>query len=186
MNITSKNYTPVNLKSAVALPAPPLLVDVREYPEFAGGHLAGSRLISLAQLETRAQELPKDREIVLICRTGRRSAEAAEKLGRRGFDKLGQLEGGVMSWQKAGLPLEREAHAPWAIERQVRLVAGLLIVLGLALSYLWPWAILLSWFVPLGLIFAALTDSCAMGMMIAKMPWNRRPEASGSLKESRA
>ena len=186
MNTAFKNYTSVNLKSAVASPTPPLLVDVREYPEFAGGHLAGSRLLPLAQLETRAQELPKDREIVLICRTGRRSAEAAEKLGRLGFDKLGQLEGGVMSWQKAGLPLEREAHAPWAIERQVRLVAGLLIVLGLALSYLWPWAILLSWFVPLGLIFAALTDSCAMGMMIAKLPWNRRPEASGSLKEARA
>lgn len=186
MNTASKNYTPVNLKAAAAAPAPPLLLDVREYPEFAGGHLSGSQLFPLAQLEARAQELPKDREIVLVCRTGRRSAEAAEKLTRLGFNNVGELEGGIMNWQKAGLPLEREAHAPWAIERQVRLVAGVLIVLGLALSYLWPWAILLSWFVPLGLIFAALTDSCAMGMMIAKLPWNRRPDASGSLKEARA
>ena len=186
MNSASKQYTPVNLNAAAASPAPPLLLDVREYPEFAGGHLAGSRLLPLAQLETRAPDLPQDREIVLICRTGRRSAEAAEKMRRLGFERVGELKGGIMNWEKAGLPLHRAAHAPWAIERQVRLVAGLLIVLGLALSYLWPWAILLSWFVPLGLIFAALTDSCAMGMMIAKLPWNRRPEASDSLKEARA
>jgi hypothetical protein len=82
--------------------------------------------------------------------------------------------------------VEREAHAAWAIERQVRLVAGSLVLLGLALSYLWPWTIVLAWFVPAGLVFAALTDSCAMDMLIAKMPWNRRPVPIGSVKEARA
>ena len=76
------------------------------------------------------------------------------------------------------LPLEKEAHAPWALERQVRLVAGLLILLGLGLSLVWPMAIALAWFVPLGLVFAALTDSCMMGMLLAKLPWNRRVSAA--------
>ena len=66
---------------------------------------------------------------------------------------------------------------PWALERQVRFVAGLLILLGLALSHVWPLAIVLAWFVPLGLIVAALTDSCMMGMLLAKLPWNRSAPA---------
>lgn len=184
--MNTQAYSPEELQTKAASAAPPLLIDVREYPEFAGGHLAGSRLLPLGQLEARADELPKDRELVCVCRTGRRSAEAADKLRALGFEKLGHLEGGLTSWEKAGLPVEREAHAPWAIERQVRLVAGSLVLLGLALSYLWPWAIALAWFVPLGLVFAALTDSCAMGMLIAKMPWNRRSVCSGPLKEARA
>ena len=82
-----------------------------------------------------------------------------------------------MAWEQAGLPLEKEPHAPWALERQVRLVAGLLILLGLGLSHVWPVAIVLAWFVPLGLVFAALTDSCMMGMLLAKLPWNRSAPA---------
>ena len=56
----------------------------------------------------------------------------------------------------------------------MRLVAGLLVLLGLALSHVWPVAIALAWFIPLGLVFAAVTDSCMMGMLLAKLPWNRR------------
>ena len=82
-----------------------------------------------------------------------------------------------MAWEQAGLPLEKEAHAPWALERQVRLVAGLLTVLGLGLSLVWPAAIVLAWLIPLGLIFAAVTDSCTMGMLLAKLPWNRSTPA---------
>ena len=76
------------------------------------------------------------------------------------------------------LPLEKEAHAPWALERQVRLVTGLLTLLGLALSLVWPAAIALVWFVPLGLIFAAVTDNCTMGKLLAKLPWNHRTSAA--------
>lgn len=183
---TSRNYSPQILHAALGGPVAPLLLDVREYPEFAGGHLAGARLLPLTELGARADELPRDREIACVCRTGRRSAEAADKLANLGFNKVIHLEGGLTAWQKAGLPLKRETHAPWAIERQVRLAAGVLIVLGLALSYLWPVAILIAWFITLGLIFAALTDSCAMGMLLAKMPWNHRPETTGTLEEARA
>ena len=186
MNTTaSENLSPQQLQTRLASGSPPLLVDVREYPEFAGGHVSGAQLLPLAELERRAGELPRDREIVTVCRSGRRSADAAGKLERLGFPHVGQLSGGVMAWEAAGLPLERESRAPWALERQVRLVAGLLVLSGLGLSLVWPAAIALSWFVALGLIFAAVTDSCAMGMLIAKLPWNRRSAPACAIGNAR-
>ena len=177
----SKTLSPQQLQTNLASGTPPLLLDVREYPEFAGGHLPGARLLPLAELERRIGELPRDREIVCVCRSGQRSAEVAAKLGQVGFANVSQLDGGVMAWEKAGLSLEREAYAPWALERQVRLVAGLLVLLGLGLSHVWPVAIALAWFIPLGLVFAAITDSCMMGMLLAKLPWNRRSAPACSL-----
>ena len=85
MNASSDQHSPRELQSALAAPAPPLLLDVREYPEFAAGHLKGARLIPLGEIERRAGELPKDQPIVAMCRTGRRSAEAATTLARLGF-----------------------------------------------------------------------------------------------------
>ena len=172
--LSAPQYSPQELEAALATPAPPLLLDVREYPEFAAGHLKGAQLIPLAEIERRASELPKDRLIVSMCRSGPRCAKAASILARLGFTNVSQLTGGVMAWEKAGLPLEKEAHVPWALERQVRFVAGLLIILGLGLSHVWPVAIALAWLVPFGLVVAALTDSCLMGMLLAKLPWNRR------------
>ncbi len=183
---TVRTLSPQQLQSQLTSGTPPLLLDVREYPEFAGGRLPGARLLPLAELEGRADELPRDREIVTVCRTGRRSAEAASQLAQRGFEKVSGLDGGVMAWEKAGLSLERDMRAPWALERQVRLVAGLLVLLGLGLSHVWPVAIALAWFVPAGLVFAAITDSCAMGMLIAKLPWNRRTPAACAVAEARA
>ena len=183
MNTSSPQHSPQELQSALAAPAPPLLLDVREYPEYAGGYLKGARLIPLAEIEQRAGELPKDQPIVCVCRTGRRSAEASATLARMGFTNVSQLAGGVMAWEQAGLSLEKEAHAPWTLERQVRLVAGLLILLGLGLSRVWPVAIVLAWFIPLGLIFAAITDSCMMGMLLAKLPWNRSAPACSLTKD---
>ncbi len=174
MNAFPDQRSPHELQTALAAPAPLLLLDVREYPEFAAGHLKDARLIPLGEIERRAGELPKDQTIVAMCRSGRRSAEAAATLARLGFTNVSQLTGGVTAWKQAGLLLEKEAHAPWALERQVRLVAGLLILLGLGLSRIWPMAIVLAWLVPLGLIFAAVTDSCMMGKLLAKLPWNQR------------
>ena len=182
---TTHSLSPQQLQTQLISGTPPLLLDVREYPEFAGGRLPGARLLPLAELERRAGELPRDREIVCVCRSGRRSAEAVAKLSQLGFDQVSDLGGGVMAWEKAGLSMESDARAPWALERQVRLVAGLLVLLGLGLSHVWPVAIALAWFVPLGLIVAALTDSCAMGMLLAKLPWNRRSPPAGPLPEAR-
>lgn len=155
------------------------LIDVREYSEFTGKRIAGARLVPLSQLQRSGNDLHSGENIVVMCRSGRRSAEAVEFLKRRGIEAA-QLAGGLEAWEKQGLPIETDARAPWAIERQVRFVAGLLILAGLGLSKVWPLAIVLAWIVPAGLVFAALTDSCMMGMLLAKLPWNRPPHLSCS------
>jgi rhodanese-related sulfurtransferase len=103
-----------------------------------------------------------------------------------GFDQVQQLDGGLTAWEQAGFPLEKDDRAPWALERhelgttvQVRLAAGLLVLAGLSLSLVWPSAIGLSRFVGAGLLFAAVRDWCGMGLLLAKMPWNRPTPGSG-------
>lgn len=155
-----------------------LLLDVRDYTEFAGGHIAGARLLPLRELEHRAAELDRNRPVVCVCRSGKRSAQAAATLTSLGFVSVAQLDGGLIAWEQAGLPMERNPHAPWTLERQVRFAAGLLVLLGLGLSLLWPAAIGLVWFVGAGLVFAAVTDWCGMGLLLAAMPWNRPPQSS--------
>lgn len=181
----ASSLSPAQLQARLAADSPPLLLDVREYAEFAGGRLPGSQVLPMSELEQRAGDLPRDRDIITVCRTGKRSADAAAKLSRLGFSNVTELGGGLLVWEKEGLPLERDAKAPWALERQVRLVAGVLILLGLALSHVWPIAIALAWFVPAGLIFASITDSCAMGMLIARLPWNQRTASACNLTSAK-
>ena len=171
-----RNFAPAELQARLAAGGPLQLVDVREHPEFAAGRIAGARRLPLGELERRATELDRSLPVVCVCRSGKRSAQAAEKLAALGFTNVQHLDGGLMAWEQAGLPLERDAHAPWALERQVRFAAGLLVLAGLGLSLIWPLAIGLAWFVSAGLVFAAITDWCGMGLLLAKMPWNKPSE----------
>jgi rhodanese-related sulfurtransferase len=161
----------------------PQLVDVREHAEFAAGRIAGARLLPLGELQRRLAELDRTRPVVCVCRSGSRSRKGAEKLEALGFTNVQHLDGGLMAWEQAGLPIEKNESAPWALERQVRLAAGLLVLAGLGMSHIWPVAIGLSWFVGAGLTFAAVTDWCGMGLLLAKMPWNRAARScEGSAK----
>jgi rhodanese-related sulfurtransferase len=151
------------------------LVDVREQVEFAGGRIAGASLLPLGELEQRHSELDHSKPIYVMCRTGRRSAEAQKRLNALGFTNVINVAGGFEAWKKEKLPFERDEHAPWSIERQVRFTAGLLVLIGVLLSaFVHPYFIVLSGFIGLGLAFTATIDWCGMGILISKMPWNRR------------
>lgn len=155
------------------------LVDVREYAEFAGGRVGDAKLIPLGDLDNRHLELDHEKPIYVMCRTGRRSAEAQKKLRALGFKNVINVVGGIEAWKKESLPLEIDEKAPWAIERQVRFAAGLLMLTGIVLAvFVHPYLIGISAFVGAGLVFSAATDSCAMGMILMKMPWNRMAPAS--------
>jgi len=175
-----RNLPPAELRSLLAQGERLQLVDVREQAEFAGGRIPGARLLPLGELQSDATELDPLRPVVCVCRSGKRSAQALEKLVALGFDQVQQLDGGLTAWEQAGFPLEKDEQAPWALERQVRLAAGSLVLTGLSLSLVWPPAIGLSWFVGAGLVFAAATDWCGMGLLLAKMPWNRPAPGSGT------
>ncbi|HRH40841.1 MAG TPA: rhodanese-like domain-containing protein [Pyrinomonadaceae bacterium] len=157
------------------------IIDVRERAEFAGGRISEAKSFPLGELEKRAVEFDRTKPIFVICRTGRRSLKAQKKLNGLGFNNVINVKGGFEAWKKEGLPFERDENAPWALERQVRLTAGLLVFVGvLANFFIHPYFIWLAGFIGLGLIFAAVTDTCAMGMILAKMPWNKQSSAEAN------
>lgn len=85
------------------------IIDVRSPEEYAAGHVPSARLLPLDTLAVRAHEVPKDCKVYLICRSGARSAQAAQFLAQQhGYDRLVNIEGGTMAWIKAGYPVERQ------------------------------------------------------------------------------
>jgi rhodanese-related sulfurtransferase len=116
--------------------------------------------------------------LYLICRTGTRAQQAWKRLHDAGFAQVVCVEGGTEAWEQAGLPVVR-GRGVIALDRQVRIAAGLLVLLGVGLSILvHPAWIALSAFVGAGLVFAGITDTCGMAMLLAKMPWNQVREGS--------
>ena len=161
-----------DLQALCAGVTPTQLVDVRSAAEFAAGHIPGAINIPLEQFESRLDDLSREAQLVLICQRGPRARMAAGLLdGRR---RSAVLEGGTSAWSAAGLPLVRSVKTRWALERQVRLIAGMLVFTGAALALLVdPLWVVLSGFIGLGLMFAGLTDLCLMGSLLGRMPWNR-------------
>jgi len=88
-------------------PVPFLMVDVRTPEEYAEGHIKGAKLIPLAELEQRLAELPKDKQLYVYCRSGRRSVSASEILARAGFSRVENVLGGINAWSAAGYPVEK-------------------------------------------------------------------------------
>ena len=161
-----------------------LFVDVRTAAEFEEVHVEGSVLQPLSEIDVeKIRELAGGKDAcVLICRSGKRAGQAAKRLEGRGLPSLCVLEGGVDAWESAGLPLRRGAKT-MSLERQVRIAAGTLVFVGATLGYFVnPAWIALSGFVGAGLVFAGITDTCGMGMLIARMPWNTRRGAGAGLQ----
>jgi rhodanese-related sulfurtransferase len=152
---------------------PAQLVDLRSATEFATAHLPGAINIPLEQIERRTADLEANMPVVLVCQTGTRARMASAMLAASGRD-LVVLEGGTQAWLQAGYPVVRTTASRWALERQVRLVAGLLVAVGVLLAVaISRWWLLLPGFVGCGLVFAGCTGFCPMGEALARLPWNR-------------
>jgi rhodanese-related sulfurtransferase len=150
------------------------LIDVREYPEFAAASIRGAKLVPLSTVAEQSFRWPKEAPLVIVCKSGRRASKAAEGLTAKGFSDVSILDGGMDAWQKRGLPVEVAQRRPWSLERQVRVGAGSLIVGFSALGLLFsPKFFSGAALVGAGLVFAGVSDTCMMGRVLAKMPWNR-------------
>ncbi|MBA0050143.1 rhodanese-like domain-containing protein [Streptomyces sp. AJS327] len=153
------------------------IVDVRTPGEYASGHLPGAHNIPLdriGQAVPALREAAERSEVLVVCASGNRSRTACASLAELGVTAL-SLEGGTGAWAADGGELERVEGGPavWGMERQVRLTAGLLVLLGLGLALLHPAFALLSAGVAGGLVFSALTNTCGMAALLAKLPHNR-------------
>ncbi|MGI9077372.1 MAG: rhodanese-like domain-containing protein [Gemmatimonadaceae bacterium] len=150
------------------------LLDVRTPGEYETVHIRGAYNVPLDKLGEHAREIGNVADpIVLVCQSGQRARKAEETLMAAGMSNLHVLDGGVNGWLAAGLPITRGAERP-SLERQVRVAAGALAAAGGLLAALVNPAFgFLAAFVGGGLLFAGLTDTCGMAMLLAKLPYNR-------------
>ena len=165
------------------------LIDVRTPVEFGEVHATLARNIPLDRLDPSALVAEcngSDRPLYFICRSGNRAKQACEKVLAAGHSNVVNVEGGTLAWEQAGLPVVRGAAA-MSLERQVRIAAGTLVVIGATLGwFVSPYWIGLAAFVGAGLVFAGVTDTCGMGLLLARMPWNQTPRSSSARADSSA
>ncbi|MBL7645632.1 MAG: rhodanese-like domain-containing protein [Candidatus Hydrogenedentes bacterium] len=151
-----------------------VLIDVRTPAEFGEVHVPFAVNVPLDRITPESvREAANGAPVYVICRSGQRAKNACEQLARSGVDNLTLVEGGTQGWVDAGLEAVRGKKAI-SLERQVRIAAGALVVLGSALAwFVHPAWLALPAFVGTGLVFAGVTDTCGMAMILARMPWNR-------------
>jgi len=160
------------------------VIDVREFSEFHSERIADAQLMPLSNFEKHADEIDHSKPVYLMCRSGNRAKQAAEKLARKGFTDIHVVEGGMLAWTGARLPVVKGESKVWSLERQVRFTAGLLVLTSiLAGVFVSPYFLILSAFIGGGLVFSAVTDTCGMGMILARMPWNKSPATCEPAKQ---
>jgi rhodanese-related sulfurtransferase len=168
---------PAELQAKFAADPSLKLIDVRTPAEF--GHQRAEKAVNVpldqfdAQAVINQHNLSSDQPVYLICKMGGRSQKACNLLASAGFDSAVNVTGGTDRWVAENLPAITIGKKPFSIMRQVQITAGSLVLLGIGLSFLHPWWLGLSAFVGAGLVFAGLSDTCAMGQMLGMMPWNK-------------
>lgn len=162
------------LKERLNSSRPPRLIDVRTSAEFETAHIPGAYNVPLDLLREHRDELVKhlDQDVVLICRSGQRAAQADQTLRRAGLSNMHVLDGGISAWESRGFDVKRGAER-WDLERQVRLVAGLIVAVSVLLGAFLPGTQWIAFAIGAGLTVAAMTNTCAMGMLLARLPYNR-------------
>jgi rhodanese-related sulfurtransferase len=153
-----------------------VVVDVRPADLFAAERIRGARSLPLAAVDRSTLPELDGRKLVFQCEVGMASEKAARKLSTQGWEgDVYNLAGGLRAWKRAGLPVERDPNAGVSLPRQVQMVAGSLVLLGLALGVtVSPWFLVVSAFIGAGLIFAGVTGACGMAALLARLPHNRR------------
>ena len=168
--------SPTELAEKLGSPNTPLLVDVRTPAEHESLRVPGSHNVPLDLLQKNTETLAEqfNGEIVLICQTGNRANQALQHLRAAGVDTARVLDGGVVAMEAQHSQHTHRGQQRWAMDRQVRMVAGSLVLTGfLGGKLISPKVGYLAGAIGAGLTFSALTDSCAMAAALNKMPWNK-------------
>ena len=181
IEIKSSTVSPAELSAILESGQMYELLDVRTRPEYASAHVPGARLMPLSELDAEAvlaQHKPGS-PIYILCQAGPRAAKAIERFQRAGCYDGVLVEGGTQAWIDAGLPVHRGARTVLPIMRQVQIVVGALAAAGAILALaLNPWFAIVPLFLGSGLLFAGITGTCGMALMLARMPWNRGQDGS--------
>lgn len=155
-----------------------LLVDVRTPAEYENSHIPGSVNLPLGQVDRHLERIVTDAggRLVLVCQSGNRATQCQSRLGAAGLTDTVVMTGGMNAWEAAGATVLR-GQPRWALERQVRLVAGSIVLVSVLASLVWAPAVWIAAFIGAGLTFSAVTNTCAMGTLLTRLPYNRPREA---------
>jgi len=173
---TADSITAFELRTLLESSTVPRVVDVRTPAEFETAHISGSYNVPLDVLKAHGSEvvehLNQDHDVVLVCRSGQRATTAQTQLRNAGLAGGRVLEKGLTDWESQGFAVDRGAQR-WDLERQVRLVAGSIVLSSVLGSVAVPRLKWLAAAIGGGLTFAAVTNTCAMGTALSKLPYNR-------------
>ncbi len=150
------------------------IIDVRTPAEYQSIHIPGSYNVPLDQLPEHKIELANAIQVpvILICRSGTRAEQAAKIFDTTSLEHVHILRGGISAWEQAQKPVNRGKQL-WSMERQVRFVAGSIVLLSVLGSFVWEPSALLAAFVGAGFVYSGLTDTCGMAILLSKLPYNR-------------
>ena len=153
---------------------PPRVIDVRSAGEFEAVHIPGSCNVPLDALREHCADLVShlEEDVVLVCRSGKRAHQARQVLLAAGRPDIQVLDGGIVAWEADAGPVRR-GHLRWSIERQIRLIAGGVVLLGVLGSLLVPDLKWLSAAVGAALMTAAATNTCLLAELLIRLPYNR-------------
>lgn len=157
-----------------------IMLDVREPVEYAAVSIQCAELKPLSSFSSDTITFNSNKKVIVHCRSGNRSQTACEKLSKA-HPNIGiyNLEGGIVAWEKAGFDtIKQPTYHVLPLDRQVQLTVGILVLIGVLLGYIVSTTFLI---IPLligaGLIFAGITGTCGLAMLLAKMPWNQKERA---------
>jgi rhodanese-related sulfurtransferase len=179
--IKSSSVSPAALAAILGSGNAHELLDVRTPSEYASAHVPGARLIPLNELKVEAilAEHKPGTPIYVLCQAGARATKAIEQFERAGCDDCVLVEGGTQAWIDVGLPVHHGVRSVLPLMRQVQIVVGAFSVAGTVLALIVNrWFAVLPLFLGCGLLFAGITGTCGMALLLARMPWNRGQESS--------
>lgn len=153
-----------------------LICDIRENDEFNREHIPGAINTPISKLDTNQIEIAcKDVDKVVVhCLSGNRTKMSEPHLSKINQDEIFILDGGINAWKRLGCIVNKNSSAPLPLMRQVQIVAGILIIIGVLLGFFVnEWYFLISGFVGAGLIFAGITGFCGMARLLMLLPYNK-------------
>lgn len=180
-----KSISIPELHRKIAAAEPVALMDVRTPGEYRAAHVPGAVLQPLDSLDPQrlSQVFPGEEPLYVLCQSGSRARQAIQQLERSGVQRGVLVEGGTAGWVQEGLPVILQPGTSISLERQVRIAAGALVLGGTLLGIFENrYFLALPAFIGAGLVFAGITNTCGMGMLLARMPWNHRSLPAGKAK----
>lgn len=150
-----------------------IIIDIRSPEEYRHEHIHAAINIPISEIHTLTDKQYTNKIAIFHCSSGTRTQLNQSALASTAFQQTYCLNGGIEAWKRSGLEVNKAVNAPIDVMRQVQIIVGLMIVLGLSLSNLSTYFLLLPAVAGIGMLIAGITGFCGMAEILKFLPWNR-------------